>query len=351
MAPAATLDNPIYQTLGKTFQLARIGAGVLPYSQGNAVSLELPNALLQKGITLRLSGNAVISVASATANFSEMPLGLIKNLRIIGDGRRVLFASPGRDLYRLAHFTWGKQWELSPSLLTVGTRPFSATIRIDHESLMNIDPVESLFDPRLYKKVVVEVTWGAVADIIQVGGATVQLSAVQMDVLVEQTNEGITKILFDHEVSADEQTVTATSRLFTFKVPQNGLLFGVMMRTDRDAGGGAGPVPVDDIINTVTLKSDTTVAHFDQVDWDTAQREMVARFQADGGATPGAQIPGYLYLPLTEMGMISSALNTNALNDLRLILDVTKTSGTEIVHVTYDWLVPRRTLGQTAVAA
>lgn len=348
---SAALDNPVYQSLGKTFQRAWIGAGTIAFNQGNTVPLELPNALLQKGIALRLTGNLVIATANAQAVFIEAPLGLIKNVRVVGDGRRVLINSPARDLFRLAHFAWGKQAEISPPLSTIGTRPFSALIRLDHETHFAVNPVESLFDPRLYKKVTVEITWGAATDIATAGGGgTIALTSVQCDVLVEQTSEGITQILCDHEVTPDEQPVTASSALFQFKVPQNGLLIGVQLRSDRDAGAGAGPTPVDDLINSITLKSDTTVAHADSVNWSTLQRLNVLQYQLDGGASPGAQIPGYAYLPLIEGGMLSSALNTNALNDLRLILNVTRTSGTEIVHVTYDFLVPRRSLAQ-AVAA
>jgi hypothetical protein len=348
---SSALDASVFQALGKTFQRASIGAGVIPFNQGNTQVLELPNALLQKGITLRLTGNLVIAVANAQAVFSEAPWGLIKAVRIVGDGRRQLINSPARDLFRWSHLEWGKQTELSPPLSTIGTRPFSATLHISHEMMEALDPVESLFDPRIFKKVTVEITWGAATDIATAGGGgTIALSGVQVDVLVDQTSEGVQKILFDHEITPDEQIVTATTSLFQFKVPQNGLLVGLLIRTDRDAGGGNGPVPVDDIVNTITLKSDTTVAHADQVAWRTLQQRNVLIHQLDGGATIGAQIPGFAYLALIEGGMISSALNTNALNDLRLILNVTNTSGTQVVHVTYFWLVPRRSLAQ-AVAA
>lgn len=340
----------VTQSLGKTFQRARIGAGSIAFNQGNTVPLECPNALLQKGITLRLSGTLVVGVAAATV-FSEAPLQLMKNVRIVGDGRRVLVNSPAQDLFRLAHLAHGKQWELSPPGTAVGNRPFSATIHISHEHLRALMPVESLFDPRVFKKVTVEITWGAATDIATAGGGgTIALSAVSCDVLLDQTSEGVQQILFDHEVTGDEQAVVASSNLFQFRVPQNGLLTGVLIRTTRDAGAGAGPVPVDDIVTAIGLKSDTTVAHADGVAWATLQRENVGMFNLDGGASAGAQIPGYAFLDLMENGQIASALQTNALNDLRLILAVTRTGNTEIVHVTYDWLVPRRAVA-TAVAA
>jgi len=342
--------NPIYQALGSTFRRAKIAAGSIAYSANNTVSLELPNSLLQKGITLRLTGNLVIATANATI-FSEAPLGLLKSVQVVGDGRRFLMNSPGRDLFRLAHVTWGKQAEIVAPSGTVGTRAFSATVRIDHEHLRAMDPVETLFDPRLYKKVELKVAFGDPTSIATAGGGgTIAFTNVSVDVLVDQTAEGVDKILFDRTVTPDEAGVTASSALFTFKVPQNGLLAGVLIRTDRDAGAGAGPVPVNDLINNISLKSDTTIAHFDRVAFNTLRAENVLEFDLDGGSTIGAPLDGYAYLPLMEHGMFSSGLNTNALNNLQLVLDVTRGSGTENIHLTYLFMEPRRSLAQ-AVAA
>jgi hypothetical protein len=338
------LDASIYQTLGKTFQRAQIGAGSVPFSQGNTVSIELPNALLQRYLVLNLTGNLVVGVANASSIFAEAPWGLIKNIRIVGDGRRVLINSPARDLWRLAQLVHGHHYQRSAPTALIGTNAFSGALVIDQEMLLAINPVESLFDPRLFKKVTIEITWGAAADIANPGGGgTIAISGCSVDVLVDQTSEGVNEILFDHELSPDEQAVTATSSLFQFKVPQNGLLAGMLLRTDRT--GATGPIPVDDIIANMSLKSDTTVAHVDQVSWSTLQKRNVGEYQF-ASSQLGSVVTGYAYLPLLENGMISSALNTNALNDLRLILSVVRTSDTEIVHVTYDWLVPRRSLAQ-----
>jgi hypothetical protein len=67
-------------------------------------------------------------------------------------------------------------------------------------------------------------------------------------------------------------------------------------------------------------------------------------FQIAGGATTGAQIPGYAYLPLSENGMFSSVLNINSLNKAQLVLNVTRTSGTENIQVLWDFFEPRRSL-------
>lgn len=336
----------IFQSLGATFRTAKIGVGVIAYDSGNTKSIELPSSLLQRRVFLRLTGNLVIATANATI-FSEAPLGLLKKIELVGDGRRYLFSASGRMLYRLAHVIWGQPGELSAPSGTVGTRAFSALIPLDHEAMHFMDPSESLFDPRLFKKVELRATWGAVTDIATAGGGgtiSIDTANTTLDVVVDQTAEGVNQILFDHTVAVDERNVAASSTSFAFDIPQNGLLAGCLIQCTRDAGAGAGPVPVDDLIVDISLKSDTTVVHVDKVKWSTLQRIIVQAFQIAGGATTGAQIPGYAYLPLSENGMFSSVLNINSLNKAQLVLNVTRTSGTENIQVLWDFFEPRRSL-------
>lgn len=345
------MPNAPLTSLGSRFRTVRVAVGNVAYSAGQTVSLELPNTLLNKTLVMRLTGIANIAVAPATALIAEAPLGLIKRIELVADGRRYLLSNDAQSLFRLEHVGNRKQGELSPPLLTVGARAFSALLTFTHEALGFMDPSESLFDPRLYKKVELRVTWGVVADIIQAGGATVTIDATtKLSVSALQTAEGVEQILFDRTVSYDERDVTATSQAFNFDIPQNGLLAGILFRTTRDAGAGAGPVLVDDLINTISLKSDTTVAHVDKMPWADLQAHNVIDFQMDGAAVVGGRISGYAYLDLTDNAMFSSALNINALNKAQLMLDVTRTGNTERVRVSWVFYEPRRTVASEVAA-
>lgn len=336
----------LMEQIASTFRRSKIGVGTIDYAAGQVKGIEIPNAMLQKGITLRLSGSVTIGTAAATI-FSEAPLGLLKNIQIIGDGRRELVSASGARLFRISQFVWGMPSELSAPGTAVGTRTFSATINIDHELLQAMNPVETLLDPRVYKVLKLNVLWGALADIGTAGGGgTLVLNTVTLDVQSDQTADGVDQIMGDRVLFQDVVNVQASSPRLAVKVPQNGILIGLMLDTTRDAGAGAGPVPVDDVINTVSLKSDQTVAHMDACKWSVLQREAIQKYNVAGGASAGAAIPGYLYIPMMENGMISSCLNTNALNNLQLVLDVTRTSGTENIGVLYEFLEPRRSVAQ-----
>lgn len=340
-------------TLGSRFRLARIAAGQIAYSKNNPIALELPNALLAKAILVRITGNLVVGVANAANIFAEAPLGLIKRIEVVADRRKYLVSLSGRDLYRLNHFMHNKAMENSPPAATTGTKAFACTLVIDHEALNFLDASESLFDPRLYKKVELVITWGSETDIATAGGGggTIAIdAATAASVSVVQTAEGVNQTLFDHSLSFDERSIAASSQALEIEIPQNGLLAGVLIRTDRDAGAGAGPVPVDDLINTISLVSDTTVRHVDRIKWADLQRQNVGDFKLDGAAVLGNQIPGYAYLALDDNHQFSSILNINALNKAKLAFDVTRTSGTEILRVSYDFYEPRVNLAAQVAA-
>lgn len=335
--------NP--HALGSRYRLVRLGLPAMTYSKNNQTRLELPNGLIQKQLVLRLTGNLVTTGANPATIFSDAPLGLIRKIELVGDGRRYLVSCDGRDAWHLARRMHRKKWELAAPAGTAGaTNAFSATFSLDADALNFADASESMLDTRLFKKLELVITWGSETDISSPGAASTAVvdATTQVDVMAKETAEGVRKIVFDHVLAQSEKAVVATSSDFLFDdIPQSGLLAGILFRTTRDAGAGAGPVPVDDIINTISIVSDVSIKHVDKVKWRTLQSAEVAQFLVDGGNATTGQEVGYAYLDLSEAGMFSSALNINALNKAQIKMDVTNTSGTQIIHALYDFFEPR----------
>ena len=154
---------------------------------------------------------------------------------------------------------------------------------------------------------------------------------------VKQVVVGAGQILFNRVISMDEKSITATqSRLDDFKIPQAGILRRILFLTTRDG------TRVDDIINTIQLISDTTLKHIDEIKWTSLQRDNVYDFQLDGGSATGQPIAGYAALDLVENGSWGSPINVAALNQTFLRLNVTRTSGTELIQCLYDFGEPAR---------
>lgn len=317
---------------GSLFRHLESAAPLIPFDSGNTRTVELSRSYLIKRLVLRLTGSVTYATAPSGVG-SESPLALIKSVELIADGRKTLVRAAGKDLFRLAHITNGKRGELTPPTFPGSSPvPFSATIIIDHQALRFVKPVDSYLDPRGFEKLELRVTWGTLAD-IATGGTTVAIApSTQISPTLIQTTEGEFDIIASKLITSIQKQSTATLPNFEIVLPRTGLLAGVLFRTDRD--GGTGPVVADNILNKITLKSDNNISHVDSIIAADLQRRNVVDYQLDAGGGADGQISGYYYLDVTEDGRLMSALNTFVLNEIKFLLDVTYTSGTELITAT-----------------
>lgn len=334
------MDVPQALMLGSRFRSLQVGLSPveIPYDSGNTRGSEVPKTYLTKDIFIRLTGSLVVSVATATAILDEAPLGLLSSIELAGDGNETLWKLAGRDAYRLANLFHGKAGELVPPVATVGTNAFSASFILSAEAVNMAVPVDSYLDLREFEKTELRITWGAASEICTAGPATISISATtKLECYANQSTEGLASIGFRRFLSFDQRDITATNPELTVLVPRSGLLAGILFRTDRDKAR------VDNIINFLTLTSDSSHDHIKRRSWSSLQFENVQRYQLDAGAGGGSgRITGYAYVDLLEDGRLASAINTEALNEFKLSLDVTRTSGTEIMRATYVFYKPLR---------
>jgi len=339
------MPNPL--TLGTRWRTVDHSIPSVNYSSGNRVSVEIPKGFLYKGLLCRLRGNLVVTVA-ATAIDGESPLALIQRLEIIADGRKVLFAASGKMLYRLCHVLRQKAGERRPPGVGVATNPFSTSFIIDFQAIAMQLPPDSIFDPAPYEKIELAVTWGAVATLISAGTATIDAATTALDVHTMETSVGANLIGFTKIVSEAVVPVLATNAALREKIPRSGLLHGILLQTTR-ANPSEGSV--DDIVNSVRLLSDNNWLHKDALRWKDVQSRNVIEHQMDGSAPygPGAAgipsqdgtITGYIWLPLVEDGMMTSAINTTELNQFEIEFNVTFGAGTQQIRIIYVFYEPR----------
>jgi hypothetical protein len=320
--------------LGTRYRTIVHSAPSVPFSSGNVQSVELPKGYLYKNLYLRLRGEYEGTAGAASAG-SEVPLALLQRIEVIGDGRDTIVNAAGRDLYRLAHIFHGKAGELQPPAnFTAANQAISALITVPLEAARMAMSADSFFDPNIYEKVELRVTWGTVANISAGGTPTIDTANTFLDVQTGETTEGADRIMFQKQITHDEVNVNATSTAFRVRVPRTGLLHGILFRTDRDN------VAVNNIVNRITLQSDNSFNHVDNLRWDFLQARNVQEYQLDGGAAPTNVITGYAFLDVTEDGLMSSALASTDMNALDLVLDVTRTSGTEVIRMTHVYYKP-----------
>lgn len=321
---------PNQLALGSRFRALQIPSAPIniPYDSGNARSVEVPKTYLTKDLFLRLTGDLVVTVAATLK--SEAPLGLLQKIELVGDGNEVLWALSGRDAYRLAQIFHGKSGEFSAPATGVATNPFVAGFLISAEAVNMAVPVDSYLDLREFEKTELRITWGAVSTLISAGTATIS-ATTQVEVFANQTTEGLPSIGFRKFFQFDERPILATQSDFRFLVPRSGLLAGILIRTDRDDNS------VDDLINFITIESDSSHSHVKRRPWRNLQSENMQRYQLDGGlAANGGRITGYSYIDFLEDGRMAAAINTEALNEMAITFDVTLGGGTtRIARMTY----------------
>lgn len=332
------------QKVGARFRTVRSQVGRVPIAFSETRTLELPRSFLYKSLYLRLNGSLNTTVAAASIP-AESPLPLIAKAEVIADGRKLIVAGSGRDLYRLAHLYRGKEPERDqPASAISNPNNFRALVPIDFEAARMAVPVDSFFDPRPFEKVELRLTYGALTDIAT--GGTHALNTSFTDVMLYQTVEGAEHVFANRLHLFDEQTFAAASTALTINVPRSGLLAGVLLRLMD----GATLALSNTVLNTVSLKSDNNFLHVDSVRADELQPVNVVDYQLDqlitadsaaGAGLTGYGPTGYYFLDLTEDGMITSALNTFDLNVLQLVLDVNAPAGANgLVRASYVFYEP-----------
>lgn len=332
------MANPVVDPVlqGSRFRSVNVAVNPLLFDSGNVTSRRLPLGNLIKGYILRLSGTLNWTTVPTLVG-GEQPLDLIQKIEIVADGNRTLWSSSARDAFRFAQHWWTGTNELSPPNLGGASGvPFAATIRIPHEAMRSIKPIESYFNTRRYQNVEFRVTWGTIANFVT-GGTGVTITNVQASLTVQMTTTGFGLQRFDKLIMFDEIPVTATSTNLTQDVPRNGLLARILIHAFRDG------VADDALINTVTIAGDYTFRMRDSLVWRDLQQGNVQEYNLinSGSPTVGGQIVGYGLIDFMEDGLLSSCINTYDLTKLQAVFNVTLGSGTtRLIRLTYEFYEP-----------
>ena len=316
-------------SIGSRFRTVQSPVVSIPFDSGNTRSVELPRSFLFKYLAFRLSGS--VTVGTGTGPINESPLGLIRRIDLIADGRKLLWSITGQHAYRLSHIFQGKQGELDGA--STGTDPISAAFIVHNEAVRMRVPIDSYFDPRPYEKVELRIQWGTVADLFTTPGTAAVAASTAIDVHIIQSAVGSNNVMFNRLLLYDETVISAASSALTFQVPRTGLLQGILISV-YNAG-----TPTNDSLNFVSLKSDNNFLHIDRIAGATLRARNVIEYSVDG-TTTNSGLDGYYYLDLTEDGLMSSCLNTFDLNVLQLIIDAALPSGTRVYRVTYVYFEP-----------
>lgn len=354
--PATAAGPPIQ--LGSRFRTIQSQVLTIPFDAGNTRSVELPRSFLYKMIRCRLRGS-ITSAAATAGPTNEEPLGLIKRIDLIADGRKTILTLSGQDAYRLSNLFSGKAGELVPAAGgAAATQAISAFFMLHNEAARMLTPIMSYFDPRPYEKIELRVQWGTISDMFSTPSTASVNAETGIEFQVVQSAEGAEQIGYNRLYFFDEfQFGAGQVTNFTINVPRAGLLAGILVRSTQTNAAAGLPSPTNlffqdsalassNLSGLISLKSDNNFLHADNINPTVLQSANVEDYALDviaAGSNIGFGVPGYYYLDLTEDGLVTSLLNTFDLNVLQLIVS-SRPAGTAFqtstMRVTYVFYEP-----------
>lgn len=303
----------------------------LNFTSANEIaSIDLPRTYHIHQILLRLSGTLTIGTAAATALKNRNPLGLIKKIRLIANGKDVIKSFTGDVLYEKNYIDYGTDGQLTATGLTVAAHAFAAELVLDlamPERRAKV-PIDSALDAKTLSSLDLEITWGQASDIVTPDATTtLTLSNTKIEVsLVESFGIPNGSPLLLYKEYPIKRTVSATSTAFEIdKLPVGNFYRGILLKT-TDAG-----VRESDIINQIDLKAGEEVILSLK---DEQVRDMVKRKYSIDSLPAGVY-----YLDFAHYGSIGDLLNLQNVNDLKLVLDVTVGSGTTEIETSIEEVI------------
>lgn len=295
--------------------------GSINYEENKLKSLEngLPRNYEYYELSLRLVADITIAAGGATA-YTEGFWKLLKSIQVVADGNKVIKSADGPAFGRLAQYLN----EALPNYSAVPTAEGANQILVAHIPIhfampRAMKPVDTLLNSPLFTSLDLNVLWGSALDIYSANADKATINSARVDI---ESLEEVSKDVYGgsaHKIHVLEKEVTASTTEFV--IPLNGVTRyrGFLINADVDGN------PNNAVINSIQLKDGQNI--FRHTKWAHLQDRNKSNHKL-------AAIPaGWAFIDMCPDGMLTQALDSAGMNDLKLIFDVTKQGGTNKVRV------------------
>lgn len=286
----------------------------------------LPRGYLYHRLILRLSGTLQIATAAATALKDTAPASLIKEIKVVANGKNVLKSIDGATLYRINSIKRGTTAPLTAPGLTVTTHAFSCLLLLDFTDPKNRVEIDTQFNSNGMSTFDLILRFGTTTDLVTPDTGTVLswsvTPTVQVATVESLFNAKISpsqRFPLNTEYIAAEKEVTASSSKFQIDLA-TGNLYRTLIIKATDAG-----TPENDIINNITLKSGSEVFFY--------KPGLLVRDENKADLALETMPAGFYVIDLAKYGSLADLLDARAMSNLQLEFDVTKGSGTTLIKV------------------
>lgn len=287
--------------------------------------IEVPARFMQR-IVVWLRGTLTVTVVVVPGTVhNDGPANLIQQLELLVDGKTVKIGS-GPAFLRI-----GQQYDQSDGVNNgipsgaAGVYPFQAYIPLLFEGPSTVSPIDTLLDGRLVKNMILNLTWGAPANLMVGNNSTLAVAATA-EIYLMDTEPFQTAAPFwtmrESETMFNNIATAAQTRLQLPFTP-GAIVRGIQLRA-IDANANFNPIQT--IINGASLRVNGEEFPLNQVQDEFLQAHARQLFGRDQTAI------GYYHLEMSENGRVASTglgakLEGQAVKDIDLILNTTVGGG------------------------
>jgi hypothetical protein len=305
------------------------------YAANQLKTRELPRDNAYRALYLRLSGTYTTSATAPVTRHSFTPYTLIKRLEIVANGKKTIKSIPFWKVYLENTYDYGA----APYCADVGEATSTAYAFVAEGFLhfgmpRSRRPIDTLLDARGLETLTMKVTWGSETDLHTTINAAA-LSATKLEISThEYTNlpgDFKSGILVENHI---EHEITATKSNELEKLPVDTIYRRLWLITM--VGDVLTVYGTNAVLNKLTVKSGTLV--FQQLPAEDFRRRARVNYNLEKytDMTDGSFREGVYPVDFITDGQITEAINTVGMSSFNLEMDVTKQTGTNIIHILPD---------------
>lgn len=295
--------------------------GTLLFSASNQARIDLNRNYHIQAYACKLSVNHTNAI---TASFNdEKLLSLINSLQIVANGDETIKSVPASKFHIGDIMSSGRKGLQSVDT-TDGTKNSYVWFTIYFSIPKTFRPTDTIFNTAIYSTLNMLVNWGSDTNV----GTGVTINSASLDVysraLVNYSRNAGEQIKHYKETYLKKDVTVSTSEM-TIDLPTKQLYKSIAIASTVNK------VRAGNVINKVTIKSGTTV--FASLDAE----EIKAINYVDYELQDSADFDGVYVLDFLARGKMSDLLNTlKDYNTIELVLDVTKRTGVNELHIYSD---------------
>lgn len=299
--------------------------GSVEFASGETKRARLPGNDLLRGIRLDVAGNFVASGGASDPTIAEdAPMGIVSQVKISLGGKEIYRAS-GIDLFYLAFLRKGVAPDkTTPTISGAATYAFACSIPVDFGAPGSRFPQISNLRTTPEQTAEVEVTWGTSANIASGGDRALSVSSVTCKIVALHDSESPAPKIF-RTLITQRATIPAANTKFTHELPFGpGIVYrGILIKQIYSSARSNTP------INNVIVRAGAEEHIF-----NLSAAAMRREYQSEMGIV--SYPTGLLLLDFDRDKEWRGLLDTSALGNLTLELDVAAPSGTTYLDITSD---------------